>query len=419
MSTGLQGLPGRDVIVLAEQALLGALLFQPHMLATVSGWLEPEHFYLPHHTALYSAMRHLAKAGHPAFIEKHPSAEDGLAWVQQITALSAEEAPAVTPSYAHTLISSCPQPKHASAYGHMVLADHTRRTVAQHAARLCQAVQEAPGLDAGVDLTCARADELADVLEQLARRWRPHPGSLPRTKVGLTPSPNEDTGDRVHVEQAFLSAVTHQPTKLREVRAYLTVEDFADPVHQQLFRALAALDHRGDPVDPVTVLWEAQYRGAFTRTTTTPQEVLAICEPSGNDPIYWAVRVLGQSLISTAAEVSTRIKALAADATLTPHQLITASRRAHGDLTLIRLRWHRAQSEIAATEPRHQPKPFTADRVSPRLPTQGTTSQSSPPRTPRSPTSPPGSAPVPSGQSPLSAPPSSPHGPSSNPRGRR
>ncbi|MFD0382403.1 DnaB-like helicase N-terminal domain-containing protein [Streptomyces stramineus] len=61
MSTGLQGLPGREVIVMAEQALLGALLIQPRTLTAVSEWLEPEHFYLPHHTALYSAMHHIAK----------------------------------------------------------------------------------------------------------------------------------------------------------------------------------------------------------------------------------------------------------------------------------------------------------------------------------------------------------------------
>lgn len=399
MSTGLQDLPGRDVIVLAEQALLGALLFQPRALITVSGWLEPEHFYLPHHTALYSAMCHLAKADHPAFAEAQPTPEQGLEWVQQATARGAEAASALTPSYAHALINACPQPEHAAAYGRMVLASHARRTVAEHAARLGQAVRESRRSDAGMELVCARADELADVLDQLARRWRPHPGSLPRTETATATSLNEGTDDQGLGERALLSAVTHQPAALREIRTYLMAEDFADSVHQQLFRTLAALEHRGDPIDPVTVVWEAQHRGVFTRTTTTPEDILTICEPSGNDPAYWATRVLGQALLSAATDGAVRTGRLAADTTLTPHQLITASRRALGDLTAIRLRWRRAQGETAPpqpTEPRHQPPPRAADRLFPRPPAQGPPCPSPSPRLSASPSPTAPSTPMPS-----------------------
>ncbi|GAA0438106.1 DnaB-like helicase N-terminal domain-containing protein [Streptomyces luteireticuli] len=377
MSAGLQGLPGRDVIVLAEQALLGALLVQPPTLTAVSGWVEPEHFYLPHHTSLYSAMCHLAKAGHPAVAEAHPTAEQGLEWVQQAIARGAEETPALTPTYAHALISTCPQPKHASAYGHMVLADHTRRTVTEHAARLGQAVRESRGSDTGMALVCSRADELADVLEQLTHRWRPHPGSLPRIETSAPSTQSEDIEGRVQDERVFLSAAANRPAVLTEVRAYLTAEDFADPVHQQLFRALAALDHRGGPIDPVIVVWEAQQRGVFARTTATPDDVLAICERSGADPAYWAARVIHHALLSTATDAATHIERLAANTTVTPHQLISASRRTLADLTAVRLRSRRARGEVAprqSTEPRRRPLPVAPSHMpsrasSPRQPT--------------------------------------------------
>lgn len=369
MSTGFQDLPGRDVIVLAEQALLGALLLQPRTLTAVSGRLEPEHFYLPHHTALFSAMRHLAKTGHPAFTEAQPTPEQGLEWVQQATARGAGAAPALTPAYAHALINACPQPKHATAYGQMVLAGHARRTVAEHAARLGQAVRESRESDTGMDLVCARADELADALEQLTRRWRPHPGSLPRTETSAPSTQSEDIKDRMLAERVFLSAATNRPAVLTEVRAYLTAEDFADPVHQQLFRALAALDHRGDPIDPVTVVWEAQQRGVFARTAATPDDVLAICERSGADPAYWATRVIRHALLSAATDAAGRIGRLATDTTLTPHQLITTSRRALADLTAIRLRSRRARDETAprqlAEPPRRSPPVRNSRTTSP------------------------------------------------------
>ncbi|WP_374230767.1 DnaB-like helicase N-terminal domain-containing protein [Streptomyces sp. UNOC14_S4] len=153
---------------------------------------------------------------------------------------------------------------------------------------------------------------------------------------------------------------------LTEVRAYLTAEDFADPVHQQLFRALAALDHRGDAIDPVTVVWEAQQRGVFVRTTATPDYVLAICERSGADPAYWATCVIRHALLSAATDTASHIGRLAADTTLTPHQLITTSRRTLADLTAVRLRTLRARGEVAprqSTESRRRPPPVTSSHT--------------------------------------------------------
>lgn len=153
--------------------------------------------------------------------------------------------------------------------------------------------------------------------------------------------------------------MTTRPGDLKEIRTYLTAEDFTHPLHGQLFRCLTALHHRGDPIDPITVVWEAQHRGLLTRGEATPEDILTTCVWSGNDPAYWATRVLRHALLTTAATTADRIDRLAADPTLTPHQLITASRRSLGDLTSARLRWHHAHhSPPPPPRPRNPPSPL-------------------------------------------------------------
>ncbi|GHF27250.1 hypothetical protein GCM10010218_05240 [Streptomyces mashuensis] len=364
MSASIEGLPGKNVLVLAEQALLGALLLRPHALSTVAPWLEAGHFYLPQHTALYAAMLDLTERGHAATAETRPTSEQGLSWVTEATTHAAQQAPGLTPSYVHTLISICPEPAHAPAYGRMVFAGHARRTVAEHAARLAQTARHIRDGEPHVEAVCARADTLTSALDTLAHHWRPHPATLARTTPDV-PEVRRRDQQRHDDEQAFLSAATTRASALKEVRAFLHAEDFGDPLHAELFRSLAALHHRGEAIDPLTLVWEAQHRGLLTHTT--PQDILAICQLSGGDPVYWATRVLRHSLLDTASATGDRIGRLAADSTLTPHQLIAASQRALSDLTTTRMRWLRAQygPPTAPQRPRDRPPPRATSRCVP------------------------------------------------------
>ncbi|MEU2868704.1 DnaB-like helicase N-terminal domain-containing protein [Streptomyces olivoreticuli] len=371
--------------MLAEQALLGALLLRPrHLVATVS-WLEAEHFYLPHHAALYSAMRRLADGGHPAAGDKH-SSDQGLDWLRRTTALATQQAPGLTPSHAHTLVNICPQPDHAAAYGRMVLASHTRRSIAEHAQRLADTTRSTrdPALQA--EAVNAQADALVSALDELAQYWHAHPGA---TNRGGSPPPLRKlppNNQRHADEQAFLSAVTTRPHELRDIRAYLTPEDFADPLHRQLYRCLTALHHRGDPIDPVTVVWEAQHRGILAHTTH--ETVLTTCAHSGNDPAYWATRLLDHALLSAAAASAEQIGHATTDAAKTPQQLIAVCRRALREFMAVRLRRHHAHhgppapgvrssrlpARHSSTHP--QPKivpvnPSVPGSSSPRAPTSG------------------------------------------------
>ncbi|CAM5326568.1 DnaB-like helicase N-terminal domain-containing protein [Streptomyces abikoensis] len=355
MSATLEGLPGKDAIVLAEQALLGSLLLRPHTLSMVAPRLEAGHFYLPQHTALYAAMLDLAERGHAATAEARPTSEQGLSWVTETTTCAAQQAPAVTPSYVHTLISICPEPDHAPTYGRMVLAGHARRTVTEHATRLAQTARNTRDGESHVEVVCARADDLTSTLDALARHWRPHPSTLPRAAPSAPPGVRRQNEHRHDDEQAFLSAAITRPTALKEIRGFLHAEDFVTPLHAELFRCLAALHHRGEAIDPVTLVWEAQQRGLLSHTA--PQSILSACASSGGDPVYWATRVLRHSLLDTASATGDRVGRLAADPTLTPHQLIAASRRALADFTATRMRWLRARHGSPAAPQRTHDRP--------------------------------------------------------------
>ncbi|MFF4403328.1 DnaB-like helicase N-terminal domain-containing protein [Streptomyces sp. NPDC001262] len=353
-----------EATVLAEQALLGALLLRPRRLASTVDWLEAGHFYLPHHAALYAAMRKLADDGHPALADTC-SSDEGFDWLTRTTALAAEEAPGLAPSHAHTLVNVSPQPDHAAAYGRMVLAGHTRRSIAEHAQRLADTTRSTKDPALQAEAVGAQADVLAGALDELARHWRAHPGAAPR---GISPPARElhASGERQADEQAFLSAATTRLHELQDIRSYLTPEDFAAPLHQQLYRCLTALHHRGEPIDPVTMLWEAQHRGVLTGTT--PETVLTICAHSGNDPSYWATRLLDHALINAATTTAQNIERAAADPATTPARLIAISRRALSGLTAVRLRRHHARHG-PPTPPAHPARPpaqRSATQPSPR-----------------------------------------------------
>ncbi|MFI7406536.1 DnaB-like helicase N-terminal domain-containing protein [Streptomyces sp. NPDC049541] len=118
----------------AEQALLGALLLEPHRLSEI-GSLEPVHFNSYAHGSLFAGM-HTVPAPDHARHHKDP------AWLNAVLAAARPKAPGLTASYLHTLIQVCPWPKHTATYARIIRADHARRTLRVHAERLAQAATD-------------------------------------------------------------------------------------------------------------------------------------------------------------------------------------------------------------------------------------------------------------------------------------
>ncbi|MFI9273996.1 DnaB-like helicase N-terminal domain-containing protein [Kitasatospora sp. NPDC052896] len=329
----------------AEQAVLGAVLLDPAQLASLA-WLEPGHFYRPAHRALFAAMRDLHHAGQPVL-----DAEGNvpLDWVTGTVAEASRNVRGLSPSYAHTLIAACPRPGHAAMYGRMVLEGAIHRTVTEHAVRLHQAAR-ADALQGEVDGALHQADVLAGVLSDLARRWgtQPRPAARP---TGEAPVAVPPVGERVlEDEQLLLDVLTNQPRAMDEVVGWLRPADFADHAHGQLYRCLGALHHRGEPVDEVTVLWEAQRRGLLADGTLTPDAVRDLCAGAGaGSAEYLGEQILRSSLTRTAATSATAIRAAAEDEALAPGQLIGHALHALGQLDEVRTRWRTATDPPAPT----------------------------------------------------------------------
>ncbi|MBA2950244.1 DnaB-like helicase N-terminal domain-containing protein [Streptomyces himalayensis] len=356
----LDDLPPARPVHYAEQSLLGALLLDPHRLPDI-GDLDAGQFGNHAHGALFQAIRTVP----PPDPEAHRLDP---AWLNTVLGAARPNAPGLTASYLHTLIQVCPWPKHAPTYARMIRADHARRTLLMHAERLAQTSTDAT-LPNPAATTLAQADTLAQFLDSLAGQFAPHPGSLPRTVVPGTPG-GRCREEALDEERLLLATATAHPAELKNMR-WLQPDDFTLPLHATLWQCLTALDHYGEPVDPVTVLWEAQHRGLLA-DGLAPGDLIALVSTPVGSPEYWGERVLQRALLARAFDVGTRIAAYAQDPANTPHQLITGSRRALADLTTLRTRWHRSTSPPTPAA-RQPPSPAVSRAGPPPRATAGST----------------------------------------------
>ncbi|MCM9083120.1 MULTISPECIES: DnaB-like helicase N-terminal domain-containing protein [Streptomyces] len=324
------------VVHYAEQALLGALLLVPDRLKTI-GPLEPEHFSSAAHGSLFAAMRTVS----PPTPEVHRTSP---VWPNQL--LDAAQTRALNAAYLHILISNCPTDAHAPAYAQMVRSGHARRLLRRHAGLLSQAART-PGPDpAGTVL--ARADELAVYLDELATAFPSHRGSMPRTPAASGPAA-EASAEAEDEERMLLAAATARPDDLPRMR-WLHESDFTVPVHAALFACLTALARRGAPVDPITLLWEAQQRGLLN-LGFGPDRVLDLVSYPAGAPEHWGQKILQRALLSQAVTVASRIATLTSDEATSVHQLATGSRRALSTLFSVRNRWHHATNDPGVKPP--------------------------------------------------------------------
>ncbi|MFD7070602.1 DnaB-like helicase N-terminal domain-containing protein [Streptomyces sp. NPDC059913] len=347
----------------AEQAVLGAVLIDPGQLAHLD-WLGPDDFDRPVHRALFAALRKLRDASHRALSAKGPVP---LAWVTDAVAEAGGRVRGLTAVYAHSLISACPRSEHAPVYGRMVLEGAVHRSIAQHAVRLHQAAR-ADAVRGEVDDALQSAEVLAGVIGDLAHRWgtelRPVPSTALPTTTADAPSGAEHAAED---EQFLLAVLAGQPGAMDAVVDWLRPDDFADPAHGQLYRCLGALHHRDEPIDRVTLLWEAQRRGLLADATLSSNRIAAICDGVGAGTADWlGQRVLRASVTRIAGTSARAVRALAEDESLAAGRLITHSLHALGPLDDVRKRWEAANrvnpppSYPSTTSSSHQARPHPA-----------------------------------------------------------
>ncbi|MEV6021742.1 DnaB-like helicase N-terminal domain-containing protein [Streptomyces sp. NPDC052036] len=332
-----------------EQALLGALLLHPHRLGDVTG-IAADSFSTAAHAALFTAISTLPPPD-PAEHAKNTK------WLDQVLATGREQARGLTASYLHTLIQVCPWPRHAPAYARMVEAEHARRRLQTAAERLIQSVDDATHPHP-VETVLAEADALTAVVDDIASRFPPRAGVLPRT-AAPPPAITTDHTEAVEEEQLMLATATAHPASIESVR-WLLPDDLTRPLHAGLWQCLTALARRREPVDPVTVLWEAQQRGLLDNASEPDEVLRLLAEPAGSVE-HWGERALQRSLLATADHAGRRISAYAGDPANTPFQLVVGARRSLADISAVRTRWQHA----TGTVPPPGPRPAPATRAGP------------------------------------------------------
>uniref|UniRef100_A0AAU2JZD9 Replicative DNA helicase n=1 Tax=Streptomyces sp. NBC_00049 TaxID=2903617 RepID=A0AAU2JZD9_9ACTN len=349
----LADIPPNPPVHFAEQALLGGLLLDPHRIKTI-GPLGPDHFASAIHRAIFAAMAALP-APSPDLHAKEP------VWITAVLAHARPHARGLTPSYLHALAGACPDPAHAPAYARMVRSDHARRTVLMHAGLLVQAATD-PGLPDPAAVTLRRADALSALLDHLAASFPSHPGSLPRTPPPAPPD-HQESPEAAGEEQLLLSTAAAYPADLASMR-WLRPEDFTTELYGGLYRCLTSLASRGEPVDKVTVLWEAQQQGLLTAVFGSPEALELLATPAGT-PEHWGEQILRRSLLHHAHLTGLHVQAFTQDLTNSPHQVITGSRRALAHLAVVRARWQQATGRTPAG--RRPTPPVPASRAGPSL----------------------------------------------------
>ena len=163
-------------------------------------------------------------------------------------------------------------------WGASYLAAKGSRMLRMHAECLAQTSDVTLPNPAPTTLT--QADTLGRFLEDLSGQFAPHPGSLPR--IVLPQAPPRGSGEEVlDEERMLLATATTHPAEIKDMR-WLQAEDFALPLHAALWQCLSTLLQRGDPVDPVTVLWEAQHRGLLADGIAPGDVMTLISGPVGS-----------------------------------------------------------------------------------------------------------------------------------------
>ncbi|MFF9511543.1 DnaB-like helicase N-terminal domain-containing protein [Streptomyces sp. NPDC014724] len=346
----LDAIPRPHPVFHVEQALLGALLLEPQRLRDVTG-IGPDAFSTAAHAALFDAIRSLPA---PDPVEHAKNTK----WLDAVLTAAREEARGLSAPYLHSLIQVCPWTRHAPAYARMIEAEHCRRRLAAAAQRLMHTTGDT-SLPQRVATTLDEADAVATVVDDVAARFPPHAGSLPRTSVPAPATPQDE--EAIDEERLLLATSTAYPSGIEQMR-WLTPGDFTQPLHAGLWQCLTTLARRGTPVDPVTVLWEAQHRGLLG-PAADPRELLDLLAGSVGSPEHWGERVVQRSVLTAAHQAGRAIGAFTDDAATTPYQLVVGSRRALADLSAVRTRWQHAASPSPSLAPADRPGRARATRA--------------------------------------------------------
>ena len=303
--------------VRAEQALLGAVLSDPAGQAHLLGLMSPDDMARPYHGQVLAAMQRLrgrgADPGPLAVYEEFKKDPDLPRSFSHDGVLLA------------SLMEAAPRADHAPAYAAIVVGCGIRQRITLAASRMTQAA-ESQDLDAALAMAARARAELGrcqarwEALPEPMRRELPVPASARYGHAEVTRSVNGARDEIRRLRQDLLAGTPHgleeglaliaqqvadiaaasvdlrerqerpqaasearpggadaevagaralrdlaaDPSQISVVRGWLRPGHFARAGHGELYAVMQDLADAGQPVDPVTVSWEASRRGIET-----------------------------------------------------------------------------------------------------------------------------------------------------------
>jgi DnaB-like helicase N terminal domain len=256
----------REYAIRAEQALLGAVLLDPAGQQQALDLVVPGDMFRPWHAQVLAAMQRARGRG----VLPDPACVYGE--LRNDPDLPRSVAGNAVPLAG--LMEAAPTAGHAPAYAVMVVEGGIRQRLDLEASRLVQA-----STTGELDAALRQVAQVHRKLDVCQVRWLALPGHLRREPPALGGQVRDAAQARRPVamarekmigplrpaaEAAGARAVRDlvaAPSQLAQVRAWLQPGHFAHPAHAELYGLMQDMDAAGEPVDAVTVSWEAARRG--------------------------------------------------------------------------------------------------------------------------------------------------------------
>jgi hypothetical protein len=333
----------------AEGALLGAVLCDPARQQRALDHVEPGDMLRPWHGQVLAAMRRLRDRGQ---LPDAPAVYRELRADPDLPASVSRDAVPLA-----SLMEAAPRPQHAGAYAAIVVEAAIRRNLALSASRLAQSAGPGDLAEALRQAATTRNDIAASAARwasvpqygrppgsesRAAKNPRPRSGSTPpgpARSQGMLPSLNGavpgDPGPLAagpfprasappaepgpaHAARAVppageaagqasaraLRDLIDESSHLDEVARWLRPGHFAGSGHGRLYAVLLGMRAAGQPIDPVTVSWQA----ARHRLRTTPALL------SGGTGAFAVATAREVNRLGTLAQITEAAGAMQADA---------------------------------------------------------------------------------------------------------
>ena len=165
--------------------------------------------------------------------------------------------------FLQTLMQASPSAERIVLYAQMVVEASIHRTVALHAARIRSAADTDGAGDVVAERIVTTNDEALGMLDAVEKRWAAI-GEDPNGPVTPEPERGRHSAQPVPAEAAVVASLLDDPAQIDELSRWLTPDDFTHPALRAVYAAALTVRARGDPADPVTVMWECHRHGAFT-----------------------------------------------------------------------------------------------------------------------------------------------------------